>query len=661
MATWKHCSTSLSGPQQADRRAPHAKRALRRATLLSPLALLLTAVAAPAIAQPHPTHHAGQTESVRVATARRMGDDLQHAAKSAPILVKMLRDHSAAVRSQAAASLARLGEGAFPAMIAALATDRLVDDGLDEEGSDKHLSSYLSWAFANSVADPGPTLIAWEKRRRRNQEKEGLDPASFVSTTLGNRGDNALPYATVLLASDDPADRDLGVEMTASMGKGAAPLAPAIANLVSAGLDRSWRAVAVLGDMGEEGQAELARLFEKADLAELRPEILSAMTAGPRSLAAELRVAQWSDPVAKEIAIRGLLAQPEIPAAATPVLLAAARIDGTRSEALRGLSRALLNPDEQSQVVSLAETELKRALQSPVSYDVDNLTESAMRALASAGATGREALRIQLAAPATHARACRSGSSIPWHLDNGGAPSPEWQATAEAMVLEVCADLPSPYRVAAVAAAGVAAPVAPSPELGPDALLDKIIGEQGDSNRSELCSDAVASNSALPALAAARLQNKPWSDLSGIGYDCHELFAGPLTVALVDRIRTHQSQFIRWADASEDSVQELLNAMSPGEAQRPADWTKQLGELAKSRSNAVRLWALKEIGDAPADAAVTPILVSALRDPDDEIAQAAADAILQQQSEGPAWEKAAEIATIAGIEQDVESYVDKVD
>ncbi|HWJ39145.1 MAG TPA: HEAT repeat domain-containing protein, partial [Sphingomicrobium sp.] len=642
-----------------------APEARGKVIALGALAILLACRASPALSQqgtPHQTPKSGHAQvptlkqvmahplSERASIAEAMGNDQAGAGRSAPVLVKMLEDKSSLVRAEAAASLARLGEGAFPAMIAALRTNPVVTS--DPDGPDRHVGSYLSWAFANSIADPGPALLAFEKRSRDTGNTDGPDPAPFVSTSIGMRGENALPYATTLLGSSDDADRELGLNIATAMGKAASPEASAIAKLVSDG-DLASEAITALGQMGDEGQIELARLFAEEKLKDVRGEIAQEMHPGPRSLAAQLKVAQWSDSEARSLAIQGLLGQDEIPAAATPVLLDAARKADTRGDAFLGLSRAPLAPDQEAEVRSLAETELTRVLSSAETYDSSTAAQRAIRALVSTGPAGRDVLRSRLTAPSTHVRACQDAWPLSSDTSDEG-PSAEWLSSATAMVRDLCKDVQSYWRDAGAAAA-------PSPVLAPAAIVEKIVGEQGDVDRQKLCSEAVTSNPDIKILAAERLRSLSWSDLSGIGYDCHELFSGPVTIALARRMRVEQGPLLKWADEGEDSIQELLNSMSVGEADRPADWSAVLAGLAMSRNQSVRLWALGELGNAAADPATTAILAKALKDKDKEIASAAAGAVLQQQSKGPVWEEAAVLATRQGLEADIDAYADKVD
>ncbi|HEX8839025.1 MAG TPA: HEAT repeat domain-containing protein, partial [Sphingomicrobium sp.] len=167
----------------------------------------------------------GLAVSDRASLARRLGDDQEAGARSAPILIKMLEDPSTFVRSQAAAALARLGDAAFPAMVAALAADRPVRRSTDFPDASRVVSTYLSWAFANSAADSGPTLIAWAKQNP-SASIDAPDPGLFAAVTLGMRGEGSLPQAIALLQSSDIREQQLGVIMAKIMGESAASAAP---------------------------------------------------------------------------------------------------------------------------------------------------------------------------------------------------------------------------------------------------------------------------------------------------------------------------------------------------------------------------------------------------------------------------------------------------
>jgi HEAT repeat protein len=216
--------------------------------------------------------------TIRASIARRLGDDQLQAARSAPVLIKMLEDPSTFVRAQAAASLARLGGAAFPAMIDALATDAVTARSTEAPGWRHAVSSYLSWSFANSTADPGPTLIVWGRQADHAETTAGPDPHAFVAISLGMRGESSLPYAITLLRSAEPRDQLLGVLLARMMREAAGPAAPDVGR-VAKSPDEALAADAIetLGQLGDQGRVELARLSQQPEMSRFADLITSEM------------------------------------------------------------------------------------------------------------------------------------------------------------------------------------------------------------------------------------------------------------------------------------------------------------------------------------------------------------------------------------------------
>lgn len=592
----------------------------------------------------------------RAAFARSLGDEPNEAEQFAPFLVMMLEDSSSIVRAQAAASLARLGGSAFPAMMEMLDVGRASDPSIYmPDDPDRQVSEYLSWVFANSVADPGPLLMSWAKETISDSPAEIVpDPSTFVSITLGARREKSLNIAQELLRSSSADEQALGVALVQQMGEAAAPAAPAVARLMPS-LDFDYEAIEALSEMGDAGQVELARLFADPRMSDQRINLYYAMRPGRASLAAELRVARWSDSEAKELAVRGLVDQPDLPLSAIPILLEAARQAETQDDAFLALSGLALNARQQHELIRLAGAELDRVL---ALQDTYASAVEAIVALGNTGPKGLELLRNRLSDPHTHKKACTDARYASENdPDARGPATTQARANIRKLTEMLCADVLAEFNYPEVEAflknikQGAGNPVA--------MLLNEFDGSSSEQVKSLLCASTEFSEQDQIA-AIAQYGTMDWLEVADLAERCPRLLVGPPTFLFVGRMLAEGQDFDRWAADYDYSPSQLFAGLSPGAAPRPADWSAKLIRLAQFESEDVRSWAILHLRDVVEEPGVVAALRRALDDRSRSIPRLAAEILLERDPDSPEWPEAAEVAILLGVEEEVEAYADSI-
>ena len=636
---------------------------------------------APGVSQPAEPDDSDRTGPAAepIARAMALGDAARE--DGATQLVTLIEHPNALVRAQAAASLARLGSAAFPAMIAALArlgsaafpamiaalnaTERPIPT-TREFGNNRRPpvgSDYLAFAFISSRDDPGDALIAWARSAPADQAPATSARLRYVSVILGDRGGRSLATAMGLLDGTDLEFRHAGIDIVQRIGPDAATAAPALMRLALRDQppslrDRSRWAGAIttaLGRMGAEAQDELFELFVRHPSGMVRESAGEHLAPNPAYVTAQLAALSSTSEPASHLALRLLSDQPALPPRAAAPLLRFTANESTVYRAFIALARVEHDAESAARTAQSLSAFIAAAGASQAAPEHVTL---AIMALAATGETGLQSLNQLALQPAPGEPLCGAIHSATTYDPFEGAPArPSIQESLRVVDLRLCAprrgaaeEEGSEWTASAIDAANAGAAVQ---------FLTR--GSYAIADMRRVCEQATQAADRVAALRE-RVARLDWARLSSVADNCGAVVTPEVAAALFDRAVRERQDFERWVARERHGAQDALDGLLrlQGDPAAVQARSAALIALASSPLAPVRRTAIVLLASiAETDVAARAAVATALDDNDAALATTAAEAIAARGNEDPNWPRAINTLLVLGMERDVALFLER--